>query len=101
VGATQLLFVRDAEDALVRRAVPRGSALTERETEVLSLVALGLTNKEIAQRLGLGRRTVETHVEHVLGKFNAASRTRAVAEAIRAGLLPATSWSGAEDANPA
>jgi ATP/maltotriose-dependent transcriptional regulator MalT len=78
--------------------VTRGSTLTKREAEVLALVALGLTNKEIAQRLDLSRRTVETHVERVLGKLNAASRTRAVAEAIRAGLLPATAWGSAEEA---
>jgi DNA-binding NarL/FixJ family response regulator len=99
LGATQILFVRAADDASLRRTAPRGAALTEREAEVLSLVALGLTNKEIAQRLGLGRRTIETHVEHVLSKLNAASRTRAVAEAIRAGLLPASSWGGSEDAS--
>jgi predicted ATPase/DNA-binding CsgD family transcriptional regulator len=64
-----------------------GSALTRREHEVLELMALGLTNKEIAQRLALGRRTVESHIDHVLGKLNAPSRTRAVAEAGRAGLL--------------
>jgi LuxR family maltose regulon positive regulatory protein len=74
--------------------VLRGGSLTKREAEVLALVALGLTNKEIAQRLDLSRRTVETHVERVLGKLNAASRTRAVAEAIRAGLLSADAWGG-------
>jgi LuxR family maltose regulon positive regulatory protein len=66
---------------------PRGSILTKREEEVLSLIALGLTNKEIAQRLTLSRRTVDTHVEHVLGKLEATTRTRAVAEARRRGLL--------------
>ena len=79
----------------------RGASLTKRETEVLALVALGLTNKEIAQRLDLSRRTVETHVERVLGKLNAASRTRAVAEAIRAGLVPASVWGNAEEASSA
>jgi predicted ATPase/DNA-binding CsgD family transcriptional regulator len=68
--------------------------LTKREEEVLELIAFGLTNKEIAERLSLGRRTVETHVEHVLGKLSAPTRTRAVAEAGRLGLLggaPSTS----------
>jgi predicted ATPase/DNA-binding CsgD family transcriptional regulator len=69
---------------------PYGSALTRREHEVLELMALGLTNKEIAQRLALGRRTVESHIDHVLSKLNAPSRTRAVAEAGRAGLLGRT-----------
>ena len=54
-----------------------GSALTKREQEVLELMAFGLSNKEIAHRLGLGRRTVETHINHVLGKLEVSSRTRA------------------------
>ena len=66
---------------------PLVSPLTKREHEVLKLVASGLSNKEIAQRLGLGKRTVETHIEHVLGKLNAPTRTRAVVEAGRVGLL--------------
>jgi len=66
-------------------------ALTKREGQGLQLLEKGLTNREIAQRLKVGTRTVDSHVEHVLAKFNAASRTRAVAEAIRAGILPAAS----------
>ena len=63
------------------------SPLTRREHEVLELMAFGLSNKEIARRLALGRRTVETHIDHVLGKLNVPTRTRAVVEAGRAGLL--------------
>jgi len=66
---------------------PSDILLTKREREVLDLMAFGLSNKEIAQRLGLGRRTVETHIDHVLAKLNAPTRTRAVVEAGRAGLL--------------
>ncbi len=61
--------------------------LTKREREVLELIAFGLSNKEIAQRLSLGKRTVETHIDHILGKLNAPTRTRAVVEAGRVGLL--------------
>jgi predicted ATPase len=50
-------------------------------------MAFGLANKEIAQRLSLSTRTVETHIDHVLGKLNAPTRARAVVEAGRAGLL--------------
>jgi len=75
----------------------RGATLTSRELEVLRLMSLDLSNKEIAQRLDLGTRTVETHVEHVCGKLNARSRTRAVAAAIRIGLLPATAWHDVEE----
>ena len=66
------------------------SPLTAREHDVLELMAIGLTNKDIAARLGLGARTVETHVEHVLGKLNARTRTSAIAEARQRGLLAAT-----------
>ena len=62
-------------------------ALTKREREILVLLSQGLTNKEIAQRLVLSVRTVDAHVEHVLAKLNVSSRTRAVAAAVRSGLL--------------
>ena len=70
-------------------AEPRGPKLTKRELEILQLLAPGLTNKEIAQHLSLSPRTVDTHVERVLSKLNATTRTRAVAAAIRTGLVPA------------
>ena len=63
------------------------SALTPREDEILRLIAQGLTNREIAQRFTLSPRTVDTHVERVLSKLGANSRTRAVATAIRLGLV--------------
>ncbi|MET7997337.1 LuxR C-terminal-related transcriptional regulator [Amycolatopsis sp. NPDC005232] len=50
--------------------------LTSREFEVAELVAEGLTNKEIAQRLVISRRTVESHVDHILGKLGFSSRSR-------------------------
>jgi len=81
------------DDDSTGRLKGEGTALTRREQEVLELMALGLANKEIAKRLGLGRRTVETHINHVLGKLDVSSRTRAVVEAGRVGLLgnaPAT-----------
>jgi len=66
------------------------SPLTKREQEVLELMAFGLANKEIASRLSLSRRTVESHIDHVLAKLNAPTRARAVVEAGRAGLLGGT-----------
>jgi DNA-binding CsgD family transcriptional regulator len=68
------------------RSVAKES-LTTREQDVLQFLALGLSNKEIAERLLLSRRTVEWHIEHVLGKLNAPTRARALIEAARAGLL--------------
>jgi DNA-binding NarL/FixJ family response regulator len=61
--------------------------LTPRETEVLQLLADGLTNKAIAQRLGISDHTVKFHVNAVLGKLDAQSRTEAVVQASRLGLL--------------
>ncbi|HCU94245.1 MAG TPA: DNA-binding response regulator [Actinobacteria bacterium] len=57
-------------------------ALTARETEVLRLLARGLPNKQIASQLGLGLRTVESHVSSVLGKLGLASRTEAALYAV-------------------
>jgi DNA-binding CsgD family transcriptional regulator len=59
-----------------RRRLP---LLTRREAEVLELVALGLTNPEIADRLVLSRTTVRTHLENVFAKLNVHTRTAAVA----------------------
>jgi DNA-binding NarL/FixJ family response regulator len=61
--------------------------LTPRETEVLQLLAEGLTNKAIADRLGISRHTVKFHVNAILTKLNAQSRTEAVVRATRSGLL--------------
>jgi ATP/maltotriose-dependent transcriptional regulator MalT len=62
-------------------------ALTAREAEILALLASGLTNREIAQRLVLSARTVETHVARVTGKLGVNSRARAVARAVALGLV--------------
>jgi len=61
--------------------------LTPREVEILALLVDGFTNKEIAQRLSVSPRTVETHVERVLGKLDVRSRSRAIAKALRLGIV--------------
>lgn len=64
-------------------------SLTARETEVLRLIAQGLPNKQIATQLGLGLRTVESHVSSLLGKLGVNSRTEAALYAVsRQGALP-------------
>jgi DNA-binding NarL/FixJ family response regulator len=63
-------------------------ALTARETEVLRLVAQGLPNKQIAGQLGLGLRTVESHVSSVLGKLGLTSRTEAALYAVSHDVAP-------------
>lgn len=64
-------------------------SLTARETDVLRLVAAGSANKEIAVALGIGEKTVKTHVSNVLSKLGMQSRTQAALYAARAGLIPA------------
>jgi len=61
--------------------------LSTREVEVLTLMADGLSNAEIADKLFLSLRTVTSHITHVLGKLNLNSRTAAVAFAIRKGIV--------------
>lgn len=80
------LLAPEVTRAVIARAVaPRSSApvgpppgLTEREGEVLALVARGLTNDEIAAQLYLGRATVKTHVSNVLAKLGLRDRVQAV-----------------------
>ncbi len=65
-----------------------GSLLTPREQEVLRLLAEGLPNKGVASRLDVSEHTVKFHVNSIMGKLNAQSRTEAVTLATRLGLLP-------------
>jgi DNA-binding NarL/FixJ family response regulator len=59
--------------------------LTPREQEVLDLIALGMSNKEIASKLVITEKTVKTHVSHVLGKLNLSDRTQAAIFALKNG----------------
>ena len=69
-----------------KREGPAG--LTPREVEVLRLLARGLSNKEIAQRLSISPKTVGNHAEHIYAKIDAQSRAAAAFFAMREGLLP-------------
>lgn len=68
-------------------ASPLNEELTPRELEVLGLVAEGLPNKAIARRLDISEHTVKFHVNAVMGKLGAQSRTEAVVRATRIGLI--------------
>lgn len=69
------------------RAPESPETLTERETEVLRLLARGRSNKEIAHDLTIGEKTVKTHVSNILSKLGVPSRTQAALYAVRIGLV--------------
>jgi len=79
--------LNDAEDlnTLIEAAKVTEHYLSPRETEVLTLAAQGLTNKEIAYRLGISDRTVQFHMNSIFNKTGANSRTEVVALAVRHG----------------
>jgi len=69
-------------------AEPQGNrTLSAREREILSLLARGLSNAEVARVLNVSRATVRTHLEHIYAKLEVTNRTEAVTEGIRQGLI--------------
>ncbi|HTW19853.1 MAG TPA: response regulator transcription factor [Mycobacteriales bacterium] len=80
------LVTTGAAAGTVPASVPPGGPLTERETEVVRLMAEGLTNRQIAARLFVTEATVKTHVNNVFGKLDVGDRAAAVAWAFRAGI---------------
>ena len=73
---------------------PAPEALTAREVEVLQLIAQGLSNQGIADRISVSEPTVRAHVSHILSKLHLASRTQAALYAVREGLTDAASEEG-------
>ncbi|MBI4280468.1 MAG: response regulator transcription factor [Armatimonadetes bacterium] len=92
IAARALAALARGEPLAEPRAGPAGEALveplSERETEVLRLLALGLTNKDMAQKLILSVRTVEAHLRSVYSKLGVGSRTEAALWAVRHGHGP-------------
>jgi DNA-binding NarL/FixJ family response regulator len=84
VGADAILIAPPRDRHEETRLV---EPLTGRETEVLELLAEGLSNKGIAARLGISDQTVKFHVASIGGKLGAANRTDAVRLAVRRGLI--------------
>ncbi|MET9672513.1 response regulator transcription factor [Streptomyces sp. NPDC006482] len=91
VHAGHVLLQPEVADALLSQedspgGTGRGSTLTEREREVLGLIADGRSNREIARALVLSEKTVKTHVSNILMKLDLADRTQAALWAVRHGL---------------
>jgi two-component system, NarL family, response regulator LiaR len=86
----QVQLSPEATTRLMREVrAPEGpEPLTERETDVLRLLADGQANKEIARNLSIGEKTVKTHVSNILAKLGVQSRTQAVLQAMRSGIIP-------------
>jgi two-component system response regulator DegU len=88
VHAGGLVFHPAVAQILTRRATPpTGSEPTARELEALHLTSEGLTNREIATRLGIGEATVEFHLHNLFRKFGVGTRTELVHHARRAGWI--------------
>jgi DNA-binding CsgD family transcriptional regulator len=68
-------------------ATARVRVLTDRELEILELIAKGMSNAEAALALGLAPGTVRTHLEHIYAKLEVSNRTEAVTQGIRRGLI--------------
>jgi DNA-binding NarL/FixJ family response regulator len=85
-AAARLVNVLSGSDN-PRRGAPRLDQLTDREREVLVLIAQGRANKRIALELGISEKTVKNHVGHVLAKLGVTDRTQAAVLAVQEGLL--------------
>src|SRR5579862_2674396 len=81
--------IRRAATLVAEPIAPSGPRLTEREREVLALLAEGRRQKEIAFELSISQKTVATHIQNLLGKFDVHSRTELVARAYVLGLATA------------
>jgi DNA-binding NarL/FixJ family response regulator len=77
----------DLDTAALAAPAPSPPLLSRREDEVLALMAEGLSNRDIAERLGISRHTAKFHVNAILDKLGATTRTEAVVLAARGGLL--------------
>jgi len=90
VHAGHVLLQPELAQALLSEEPPaegRAAALTDRENEVLALIADGRSNREIARALHLSEKTVKTHVSNILMKLDLADRTQAALFAVRSGLV--------------
>lgn len=95
LGFDERQALRQARSDVLRNARPPASTrkrattvgLTDREREVLRMVADGMSNADIAADLHVASDTVKTHMRHVMEKFGVRNRTHAVASGLRAGVI--------------
>ncbi len=73
--------------APVLQEEPEGKKLSARESEILQLIAKGVSNNEAAQLLGLSKATIRTHLEHIYRKLEVTNRVEAVTEGLRKGII--------------
>jgi DNA-binding NarL/FixJ family response regulator len=86
-GATRTLITRFLREPDLSAPAPRLAGLTPRETEIVTLVAAGLSNDEIATRLYVSPLTAKTHVTNAMGKLGARDRAQLVVMAYQGGLV--------------
>lgn len=86
-AAGQSALAPAVTERLIERMRTPGTSLSARETEVLTLVAEGLANQQIAQQLFVSQATIKSHLVHIFTKLGADSRTAAVAVATQRGLI--------------
>jgi len=83
----EIVVVREARPFVVNRAKLDALGITPREHETLTLIAAGLSNREIAEKLFVSENTVKTHSSRLFEKLNARRRTQAVQIAKESGLI--------------
>ena len=86
-AAGQTALAPTITNRLIERMRAPATSLSARESEVLGLVADGLSNQQIAQRLFVSQATIKSHLVHIFSKLDVDSRTAAVAAAIQRGLI--------------
>ena len=83
----EVVVIRDAQPFAINKTALESLRITPREHEILTLIAAGLSNREIAEKLFVSENTVKTHSSRLFDKLNARRRTQAVQIAKQSGLI--------------
>lgn len=79
--------ITEPQKPMASRKIPESTSLSPREIEILELVAIGLTNQDIAERLEISKRTVDNHVSNILSKTKTENRVELVRWALHWGKI--------------